>query len=56
MLAPTENDKTYDLCINIAGRWLFWRNRNHGVTLGPDVMTWTMDGEPTTWAMATSPP
>jgi hypothetical protein len=46
MLAPTENDKTYDLCINIAGRWLFWRNRNHGVTLGPDVMTWTMDGEP----------
>ena len=46
MLTPAQHDKTYDLCINIAGRWLFWRNRNHGVTLGLDVMTWTMDGEP----------
>ncbi len=46
MLAPAaENSRTYDLCINIAGRRLYWRNRNHGVTLGRDVMTWTMDGE-----------
>ena len=46
MLAPaTESSRTYDLCINIAGRRLYWRNRNHGVTLGPGVMTWTMDGE-----------
>jgi hypothetical protein len=45
MLAPAaENSRTYDLCINIAGRRLYWRNRNHGVTLGRDVMTWTMDG------------
>ena len=46
MLAPAaESSRTYDLCINIAGRRLYWRNRNHGVTLGRDVMTWTMDGE-----------
>ena len=39
MLAPaTESSRTYDLCINIAGRRLYWRNRNHGVTLGPGVM------------------
>ena len=45
MLAPAaENCRTYDLCINIAGRRLYWRKRNHGVTLGRDVMTWTMDG------------
>ena len=45
MLAPAaENSRTYDLCINIAGRRLYWRKRNHGVTLGRDVMTWTMDG------------
>jgi hypothetical protein len=45
MLTRAQNDKTYDLCINIAGRRLYWRNRNHGVTLGRDFMTWTMDGE-----------
>ena len=46
MLAPAaESSRTFDLCINIAGRRLYWRNRNHGVTLGRDVMTWTMDGE-----------
>jgi hypothetical protein len=45
MLAPTaEGSRTYDLCINVAGRRLFWRNRNHGITLGNDSMTWTMDG------------
>jgi hypothetical protein len=47
MLVPlAECSKTYDLCINIAGRWLFSRNRNHGVTLGRDTLHWTMDGEP----------
>jgi hypothetical protein len=46
MLAPlAESSRTYDLCINIAGRRLYWRNRNHGVTLGRDFITWTMDGE-----------
>jgi hypothetical protein len=46
MLAPlAESSRNYDLCINIAGRRLYSRNRNHGVTLGRDVMTWTMDGE-----------
>ena len=46
MLAPlAESSGNYDLCINIAGRRLYSRNRNHGVTLGRDVMTWTMDGE-----------
>jgi hypothetical protein len=46
MLAPlAENSKTYDLCINVAGRRLYWRNHNHGVTLGRDFITWTMDGE-----------
>jgi hypothetical protein len=45
MLAPsTAGQRTYDLCINIAGRRLFWRNRNHGVTLGNDTIAWTMDG------------
>jgi hypothetical protein len=46
MLATAEKSRTYDLCTNIAGRWLFSRNRNHGVTLGPGIITWTMDGEP----------
>jgi hypothetical protein len=45
MHTPAQNDKSYDLCINIAGRRLYWRNRNHGVTLGRDFITWTMDGE-----------
>jgi hypothetical protein len=46
MLVPAaESSRTYDLCITIAGRRLYWRNRNHGVTLGRGVMTWTMDGE-----------
>jgi hypothetical protein len=46
MLAPAaETTRTYDLCLNIAGRWLFSRNRNHGVTLGRDTLHWTMDGE-----------
>jgi hypothetical protein len=46
MLAPlAESSATYNLCINIAGRRLYWRNRNHGVTLGRDFITWTMDGE-----------
>jgi hypothetical protein len=45
MLAPsTAGPRTYDLCINIAGRRLFWRNRNHGVTLGNDTIAWAMDG------------
>jgi hypothetical protein len=35
---------SYDLCICLAGRRLYWRNRNHGVTLGPDCIAWTMDG------------
>src|ERR1700691_2898262 len=46
MLAPsTIAPRTYDLCINVAGRTLWWRNRNHGVTLGADSITWTMDGD-----------
>jgi hypothetical protein len=46
MLAPlAESSRTYDLCINVAGRRLYWRNSNHGVTLGRDFITWTMDGE-----------
>jgi hypothetical protein len=46
MLAPAaENPRTYDLCINVAGRRLYWRNRNHGVTLGRDTLHWNMDGE-----------
>jgi hypothetical protein len=46
MLAPTpENPRTYDLCTNVAGRRLYWRNRNHGVTLGRDILSWTIDGE-----------
>jgi hypothetical protein len=44
MLAPSaQGSRTYDLCINIAGRRLFWRNPNHGVTLGNDTIAWTMD-------------
>jgi hypothetical protein len=46
MLAPpTLGSRTYDLCINVAGRRLYWRNRNHGVTLSEDCIAWTMDGE-----------
>jgi hypothetical protein len=44
MLAPAEASRSYDLCINVAGRRLFWRNPNHGVTLGDDAIAWTMDG------------
>ena len=44
MLTPSaEGSRTYDLCINIAGRRLFWRNPNHGVTLGNNTIAWTMD-------------
>jgi hypothetical protein len=42
--APTESPRSYDLCINVAGRRLYWRNPNHGITLGADSITWTMDG------------
>jgi hypothetical protein len=46
MLAPSaEESRTYDVCINIAGRRLYWRNPNHGITLGSDTIAWTMDGE-----------
>ena len=46
MLAPsTQGPRTYDLCINVAGRRLYWRNRNHGVTVGVDAIAWTMDGQ-----------
>ena len=56
MLAPAaENPRTYDLCINVAGRRLYWRNRNHGVTLGRDTLHWNMDGEDNDAAYATSP-
>jgi len=41
---PSANACAYDLCIKLAGRRLFWRNRNHGVTLGRDCIAWTMDG------------
>jgi hypothetical protein len=45
MLAPSaEGSRNYDLCIKVAGRRLFWRNANHGITLGNDTMAWTMDG------------
>jgi hypothetical protein len=45
MLAPAaEGSRFYDLCINVAGRRLYWRNPNHGVTLGNDTIAWTMDG------------
>jgi hypothetical protein len=45
MLAPSaEGSRTYDLCINVAGRRLFWRNPNHGITLGIDAIAWIMDG------------
>jgi hypothetical protein len=45
MLTPSaEGARTYDLCINVAGRRLFWRNPNHGVTLGNNTIAWTMDG------------
>jgi hypothetical protein len=40
---PSASPNAYDLCINVAGRRLFWRNRNHGITLGPDCIAWTMD-------------
>jgi hypothetical protein len=46
VLAPsTEGSRTYDLCINVAGRQLYWRNRNRGLTLGQNAIAWTMDGE-----------
>jgi hypothetical protein len=46
MLAPSgAGPYTYDLCVTVAGRRLYWRNRNHGVTLGQDCIAWTMDGE-----------
>ncbi len=45
MLAPTlDASRSYDLCINVAGRRLYWRNPNRGITLGGDTLTWTMDG------------
>lgn len=45
MLAPSpDGPRTYDLCINVAGRRLYWRNRNHGITLGNDTIAWSMDG------------
>jgi hypothetical protein len=44
-LAPSADaSRTYDLCINVAGRRWFWRNPNHGVTLGSDTIAWTVDG------------
>jgi hypothetical protein len=46
MLAPSAaGTQTYDLCLNVAGRRLYWRNRNHGVTLNADCIGWTMDGD-----------
>jgi hypothetical protein len=46
MLAPAAQGlHTYDLCISVAGWRLFWRNRNHGVTLGDETIAWTMDGQ-----------
>jgi hypothetical protein len=46
MLATSaEVSRPYDLCINVAGRRLSWRNPNHGVTLGHDTIAWTMDGD-----------
>jgi hypothetical protein len=46
MLAPSAAaPQTYDLSINVAGRSLYWRNRNHGVTLSGDCIAWTMDGD-----------
>jgi hypothetical protein len=44
LASPAEGSRTYDLCINVAGRRLLWRNSNHGVTLGNDSIAWTMDG------------
>ncbi len=45
MLAPaTGASRSYDLCINVAGRRLSWRNPNRGITLGGDTLSWTMDG------------
>jgi hypothetical protein len=44
MLTPSaEGSRTYDLCINVAGRRLFWRNPNHGVTLSNNTIAWIMD-------------
>ena len=45
MLAPVaQGSRTYDLCINVVGRRLYWRNPNRGVTLGNDTIAWTIDG------------
>lgn len=41
---PSASPHAYDLCITVPGRRLYWRNRNSGVTLGPDCIAWTMDG------------
>jgi hypothetical protein len=41
---PAASPHAYDLCINVVGRRLYWRNRNSSVTLGPDCIAWTMDG------------
>jgi hypothetical protein len=46
MLAPSSTaPQTYDLCINVAGRRLYWRDRNHSMTLSADCIAWTMDGD-----------
>ena len=42
---PTGRPRSYELCTNVAGRTLHWRNRNHGVTLRDDSIAWTMDGD-----------
>lgn len=45
MLAPAAaTSRSYDLCINLPGRRLYWRNRNRGITLGPETLSWSMDG------------
>jgi hypothetical protein len=43
LTSSAEGSRTYDLCINVAGRRLFWRNPNHGVTLGNNTIAWIMD-------------
>jgi hypothetical protein len=44
--SPQSTPQTYDVYFAAAGFRLYWRNPNHGITIGDDGLSFTLDGKP----------
>ncbi len=45
-ISPRAKPQTHDVYFAAAGFRVYWRNPNHGITVGDDGLTFTVDGTP----------